>query len=48
MPKGYVRKKCVDCKRTTQGRAAKLEWCDCGGELINVPYGNRRKARRRG
>ncbi len=49
MPKDAVRKKCVDCKRVMGGTKGKPEWCeDCGGEMVPIPYGNRRKARRRG
>jgi Zn finger protein HypA/HybF involved in hydrogenase expression len=48
MPKGAVRKKCVDCKRVMTGDRDRMQWCeDCGGEMRAIPYGNRRKARRR-
>lgn len=33
-----VKKRCTDCKRVIGGTAGKMQWCDCGGELIEIKY----------
>ena len=47
MPKDAVRKKCVECKFVRTGTRGKYQPCEmCGGETVEIPYNNRRKARR--
>lgn len=47
MASDAVRKRCNICKRTLKGTRGKMQWCDCGGEMVAIPYNRtRRKVKR--